>query len=59
MKWFLFNPTHLVEKERIYNCFHGGLLLTEMCRHQRKVSAFKKLTCKGTLRKVFIRVYIL
>jgi hypothetical protein len=28
---FWLNATHLVEKERIYNFFHVGPLLTEMC----------------------------
>jgi hypothetical protein len=28
---FWHNLTHLVEKEKIYNFFHGGSLLIEMC----------------------------
>jgi hypothetical protein len=31
--------------------------LTIYCRHQSKMSSSKILTCKGTLRQVFIRVH--
>jgi hypothetical protein len=36
---------------------HGLINYTDI-RHQSKMSSYKKLTCKGTLRQMFITVYV-